>query len=396
MSNIIKYKILEMKNRLIAFLFILLFVPGALIAQENYKTISKEDAAKYYPGGEVYKIKQYQEPNVGSKPKNVIVMIGDGMGVSQIYSGLTANKGHLYLMNFKNIGFQTTFSDDDFITDSAAAGTALSTGKKTYNGAIGVDPDTLKIENVREKCEKMGKATGVISTSAVTHATPASFVAHQPNRGMYEAIAGDFMESNIDVFIGGGYKHFTERKDGKDLTTELKSKGYQVFTDMNNVAKVKKGKLAGLVASEHLPPVMDGRGDMLEKATTTALNILDNDSDGFFIMIEGSQIDWGGHQNNTTYITTEMLDFDKAIGKALAFAAKDKETLIIVTADHETGGFAIKGGDMESGKVVGGFATGGHTGVMVPVFAFGPGSENFRGIYDNTDIPKKIMELLKK
>lgn len=387
-----------MKTKKILFSLFLIFfiVPSVLLAQENYKTISKDEAAKYYPGGEVYKVKQYKEPNKISKPKNVIFMIGDGMGVAQIYAGLTANQGHLFLMNFKNIGFQTTFSFNKYVTDSGASGTALATGTKTYNGAIGVDQDTVLFENIREKCEKLGKATGVVSTSAITHATPASFVAHQSSRGMYEAIAEDFLESNINVFIGGGYKHFTEREDGRDLTVALKSKDYQVLTNMDEIEKVKKGKLAGLVAPEHAPKVMDGRDDMLENATTTALNILDNDPDGFFIMIEGSQIDWACHQHNTTYIVTEMLDFDKAIGKALEFAVKDKETLIIVTADHETGGFAINGGDMEIGKVVGGFSTGGHTGVMVPVFAFGPGAENFRGIYDNTDIPKKIMELMKK
>ena len=383
-----------MKKLLISVWLVITFLPAVLFAQENYKTISKEEAAKVYPGGEVYKVKQYNETGGKSKPKNVIMMIGDGMGVAQIYSGLTANKGHLYLSNFNNIGFVTNFSSDNFITDSAAAGTALSTGTKTYNGAIGVDSDTVAVENIREKCEKMGMATGVVVTCAVTHATPAAYVAHQPNRGMYEAIAGDFIKSGIDVFIGGGYKFFTDRKDGRDLTVDLKNIGYQVLTSMDDIVKVKSGKLAGLVAPEHLPAIKDGRDNMLENATETALTILSNDPDGYFIMIEGSQIDWGGHQNNTTYITTEVLDFDKAIGKALAFAAKDKETLVIVTADHETGGFAIKGGSMEKGSVVGGFCTGSHTGIMIPVFAFGPGAENFRGFYDNTDIPKKITKLL--
>jgi alkaline phosphatase len=368
----------------------------SLLAQENYKIFSKKNSIKYYNGSLAYEVETFKEPEYKNPPKNVIILIGDGMGVAQIYAGITANQGHLFLQNFKNIGFQTTFSSNNFITDSAASGTALATGKKTYNNAIGVNQDTIPIENIREKSEKMGMATGLVSTSAITHATPASFVAHQAQRSMYEAIAADFLKTNIDVFIGGGYKHFTDRADGKDLTVELKAKGYQVLTDMVSIAKVKKGKLAGLTAAEHNPSILNGRGNMLETATKTAINILDNDPDGFFLMIEGSQIDWGGHKNNTPYIVTEMLDFDKAIGKALAFASKNKETLVIVTADHETGGFAINGGNIKKGNVEGGFTTGGHTAIMIPVFAFGPGAENFRGFYDNTDIPKKILQLLNK
>ncbi|MDA3927838.1 MAG: alkaline phosphatase [Prolixibacteraceae bacterium] len=365
-------------------------------AQENYKTISKDDSVKHYFGQAEYPVKEYSENWKSDTPKNVILMIGDGMGVAQVYAALTANRGSLYLKNFKNIGFQTTYSGDNFITDSGASGTALATGIKTYNHAIGVNLDTIPVENIREKCEKMGMATGVVSTSAVTHATPASFVAHESQRSMYEAIAADYLKTDIDVFIGGGYKHFTEREDGRNLTTDLLAKGYKVVQNMNDAAKVKKGKLAALLAPDHIDEITNGRGDMLPKATKTAINILDNDKDGFFMMVEASQIDWGGHQNNTTYIVTEMLDFDKAIGEALAFAAKDKETLIIITADHETGGLSINGGSMESGNVLGAYTTGGHSALMTPVFAFGPGSEKFRGIYDNTDIPKIIMELIQK
>jgi alkaline phosphatase len=162
---------------------------------------------------------------------------------------------------------------------------------------------------------------------------------------------------------------------------------------MDEIAKVNSGKLAGLIADEH-NDVAGKRKMSLPISTQTALNILDQNKKGFFIMIEGSQIDWGGHENNTIYLIKEMLDFDQAIGKALEFAAKDGETLIIVTADHETGGFSLIGGDMKTGMVKGAFTTGEHTAVMVPVFAYGPGAENFTGIIENTDIPKKIIELL--
>ncbi|MFY9152659.1 MAG: alkaline phosphatase [Prolixibacteraceae bacterium] len=364
-----------------------------LFAQENYKTVSKEDSTKTYFGGAKYEVKTFPQKFKAKKPKRVIMMIGDGMGVSQIFAGVTANGGHLFLDNFKQVGFSKTQSSSNYITDSAAGGTALSSGVKTYNGAIGVNPDTVAVKTILELAEEKGLATGLVSTSAITHATPASYIAHRGSRNSYEDIASDFLKTEIDVFIGGGYKHFAQRADKRDLTKELQGKGYQVLRNMNEIARVKSGKLAGLTADEH-NEVYPKREMNLPLATQTALNILDQNKKGFFIMIEGSQIDWGGHQNNTGYIVNEMLDFDQAIGKALEFAAADGETLIVVTADHETGGMAITGGDMKTGLVKAAFTSGDHSAVMVPVFAYGPGAQNFTGIMENTDIAKKIMKLL--
>ena len=381
-------------NFKIFFSSILILLSSSIFSQANYKQIAGEDSLKTYLGGAGYTVKTFSKKFKSEKPKNVILMIGDGMGISQVFAGLTANHGHLFLENFKQIGFSKTQSDDKYVTDSAAGATALSAGVKTYNGAIGVDSDTIPVKTVLEFAEEKGKATGLVSTSAITHATPASFIAHQSKGSMYEEIAADFLKTDINVFIGGGYKHFVDRKDGRDLTVELRQKGYQVLQDMDQITKIKSGKLAGLTAPEHNGRV-DERKNMLPRSTQTALNILNQDKDGFFLMVEGSQIDWGGHQNNTIYIVEEMLDFDKAIGKALDFAAKDGETLIVVTADHETGGFALLDGDMQTGMVKGGCTTSGHTAVMVPVFAYGPGAEQFTGIMENTDIGKKIIDLLK-
>lgn len=373
-------------------LALLLMVPA--FAQENYKTLSKEDSLKFYHGNIRYEVKAYVDAPRSKKPKNIIFMIGDGMGTAQIFAGLTANHGNLFLNNFKHVGFSQTQSASNYITDSAAGGTALSSGYRTYNGAIGLDSDTLPRPTMLEIAEQKGMATGLVSTSAITHATPASFIAHQPSRNRYEEIAADFLKTDIDVFIGGGYKHFTQRQDGRDLTVDLKQKGYTVLQEMKEIEKVKSGKLAGLTADEH-NEVASKRGDMLPRATQTALNILSQNKKGYFIMIEGSQIDWGGHQNNTNYVVEEMLDFDQAIGRALEFAARDGETLIVITADHETGGMSIVGGDMEKGQVQGAFTWGDHTAVMVPVFAFGPGAEQFTGIMKNTDIANKLIELIK-
>jgi alkaline phosphatase len=362
-------------------------------AQDQYLNAKSGDKDKTYSGGEQYEVKTYPQKLKSKKPKNVILMIGDGMGTAQVFAGITANGGHLFLDNFKVAGFSRTQSADNYITDSAAGGTALSTGQKTYNGAIGVNANKEPIKTILEMAEEKGRSTGLVSTSAITHATPASFIAHQGSRSSYEDIAADFMKTDIEVFIGGGYKHFAERKDGRDLTKDLQAKGYQVLRNMDEIAKVKSGKLAGLVATEHTGRVAE-RKDMLPVATQTAINILNTGKKGFFLMVEGSQIDMGAHANNTVYVVEDMLDFDRAIGRALEFAASNGETLIVVTADHETGGMTLVGGNMKTGLVKGAYTTGNHTAVMVPVFAYGPGAELFGGIQENTDIPKKIMQLM--
>jgi len=375
----------------------LLIVTNHLLGQGNYQWINNEDSVKIYRGGEKYEVKTFKQDFKAKRPKNIILMIGDGMGVSHVFAGLTANGGHLFLDNFKHIGFSKTQSADNYITDSAAGATALSTGKKTFNGAIGVvvnaKGDTVAVQTVLEIAEEKGLSTGLVATSSITHATPAAFVSHQYSRDLDEEIADDILRSGVDVFIGGGYRFFSERKDGRDLIIQLKQKGYQVLQEMDEIAKVKSGKLAGLTVPESNLPFPVRKMD-LPLSTETALNILDNNNKGLFLMVEGSQIDWGSHQNNTIYIVQEMLDFDQAIGKALEFASKDGETLIIVTADHETGGLALLDGDIITGIVKGGYSTGGHSGVMVPIFTYGPGAEQFTGIMENTDIGKKIFSLI--
>jgi alkaline phosphatase len=381
-----------MKLKILLFILALCISRTLTYAQDDYKT-NIPKLTKSYKGTVKYQVNKYIEKSNSKLPKNVILLIGDGMGVSQIFSGMIANGGELYLNNFTNIGFSLTQSATDFVTDSGAGGTALSCGIKTFNGAIGVDIDSIPVRNIREKAEEKGYATGVVSTSAITHATPASFIAHDTDRECYEDIATDFLNTNIDVFIGGGLNHFTSREDSINLIPALKAKGFQVVSGIDSISKITKGKLAGFTSEEHNKSMIEGRGDVLPKATKTAINILQKNPKGFFLMVEGSQIDWGGHQNNTGIIATEMLDFDQAIGVALDFASKNKKTLVIVTADHETGGFSIEDGDMNAMKIVGDFTSYDHTGVMVPIFAFGPGSQYFRGFHENTDIPKLISKL---
>jgi alkaline phosphatase len=328
-------------------------------------------------------------------PKNIILMVGDGMGVAQIYAGMTGNYGHLNLEQFPVVGFHKNQASNNFVTDSAAGATAFSCGVKTYNGAIGVDANGNPVPTILEIAEENGLATGLVATCSITHATPASFISHQASRSLDENIALDFLNTDIDVFIGGGRKFFANRSDGLNLIDSLKNRNYQIAHTIEEVQQTKSGKLAAFLAEEQQAKFSEGRGDELVKSTEVALNLLSTNKKGMFLMIEGSQIDWGGHANDTQYIVDEMIDFDNAIGKVLEFAKKDGNTLVIITADHETGGFSINKGSTETGMVEGKFTTGSHTGVMIPVFAYGPGSEVFGGIYENNQIFHKMINALK-
>lgn len=382
-----------MRKTITLFTTAFLLTTVAVRAQETYKEVKPGNTVSVYQGKAFYQVAGFPQRFKSKKPRNIVLMIGDGMGVSAISAGMTANGGNLFLDNFRHIGLVKTQPAGNYITDSAAAGTALSTGTKTKNGAIAVDSGERILKTILEKAEERNLATGLVSTSAITHATPAAFIAHQGARRNYELIAADFLKTDIDVFIGGGYKHFAQRQDGRNLVDELRQNGYQVMRDMNEIRQVKSGKLAGLTAQEHTGRI-SARGDMLPVATATALDILGNNRKGFFLMVEGSQIDWGGHGKNTEYLMEEMLDFDRAIGKVLEFAARDGQTLVIVTADHETGGVAVSDGNPETGMVKCDYTTTDHTGVMVPLFAYGPGADRFTGIMDNTHVCHKINKLL--
>jgi alkaline phosphatase len=324
------------------------------------------------------------------KIKNVIFMIGDGMGTTQIYAGLTANKGWLNLERFKCIGFSRTNSASDYITESAAGATAFSIGEKTYNGAIGVDTARRPRPTIAEIAHQHGLSTGIVVTTDITDATPATFATHEPSRDLSAEIAADYVTSNVDVLIGAGREHFDQRKDGRNLLDEFKKKGYQVKYTKEDIATVKQGKLIGLVTEKRVAQ----RGDQLKQTTKTAIDLLKQNNNGFFLVVEGSKIDDGGHANDLSFVTEEMIDFDRTIGAVLDFAEKDGETLVVVTADHETGGLTISEGNLKTGEISGKFSTDDHTGVMVPVFAYGPGAEAFMGIYHNNTIFAKFMQAL--
>jgi alkaline phosphatase len=336
----------------------------------------------------------YQSVLAQKNPKNVVFLIGDGMGIAQIYAGMVANGNKLNLERCTYSGFSKTYSANKFTTDSGAGGTALACGVKTNNGMIGMSSDSVPVQSILELSSHNKLATGIVVACAVTHATPASFIAHQVNRSMYEEIASDYLKTDIDVFIGGGRKYFEDRNDGRNLTNELKAKNYQIAYKLDEVKAVKSGKLAGLLYDDQNPG-MPERGRMLPDATMAAINILDDNKKGFFLMVEGSQIDWAGHDNNSPQLVKEVLDFDQTIGRVLDFAKKDGNTLVIITADHETGGLALLNGKFGSDNMKAIFTTKDHTGVPVPVFAYGPGAENFAGFMENSSFKAKLVKLLK-
>ncbi len=334
--------------------------------------------------------------NSKGKVKNVILIIGDGMGLSHLYGAMTVYEGTMNVEQVMNIGLIKTHSFDNYITDSAASGTAMASGKKTKNGMLGLTPDSLTVENLIEIAHRNDVVAGVVSTSAVTHATPASFVAHNINRNNYEEIAIDFLKTQPDVFIGGGKDYFLNRKDGRDLIQELKSEGYDVVLSNEELLEVDGStKLAGLLADGHMPTYAEGRGDMLAYSAIKAIETLQKNPGGFFLMIEGSQIDWAAHNHDTKYILEETIDLDRTLGVVLDYAEKAGETLVLFTADHETGGMTLVGGDLKKGSVSASYSVGGHTASPVPIYAFGPQSYQFTGIYDNTDLFNKIRKILK-
>ena len=332
------------------------------------------------------------------QPKNIILMIGDGMGLAQITAGMYINGNKLNLEAFRIIGLHKSYASDDLITDSAAGATAFASGIKTYNGAIGVDNDGNPVPTIMEEAKEQGMYTGLVVTSSIVHATPACFYAHEKMRNFKEQIAADLVNFDIDFFVGGGKKYFDRRVgDERDLIKELTSKGYNISDffqkDFADVTINPKKKFGYFTADDEPIPYMQGR-DYFVQACQSAINYLSKQEDkGFILMIEGSQIDWGGHANNSDYIISEMIEFDQAIGKVLKFAIEDGETLVIVTSDHETGGYAINPGSrMDS--IVPAFTTDKHTAAMIPVFAYGPGAELFRGIYENTAIYHKMKKAL--
>jgi alkaline phosphatase len=335
-------------------------------------------------------------------PRNVILLIGDGMG-NCISSAARIRKGGVTgILRFDEmpvIGLVRTSSANKLVTDSAAAGTALACGVKTNNETVAMTPEGKRARTILEAAMSRGMAGGLVVTSSVTDATPAAFGSHAPSRWKESQIADGLLQNKIDLLLGGGYENFipnsregSARDDARDLIREAKEAGYTVCRTKEEMAAAPEGKILGLFADNEMttePP-----DPSLAEMTTEALRRLGGGKKGFFLMIEGSLIDMRAHANDLEGTLDQTLKFDKAVGIALDFAKKDGHTLVVVTADHETGGLSINDGTMD-GKVldvVWGYDN--HNPTAVPLFAFGPDSEMFGGFKENTVIPRIFARLL--
>lgn len=346
-------------------------------------------AALFLVGCKENKVNKTDEPE-DPKAVNVIYMIGDGMALPQIYAAMLATGDDLAFSEFPYTGVVTTRSASNDITDSAAGGTALACDQKTKNGMVGMDVDSVAMPTVLEILADHGKKTGIVVTCYATHATPADFYAKVPNRNMYEEIAEQMMNhEGLNLMIGGGRKHFNQRKDGRNLLEEMAEKGWTVYDTLDNIDVTDK-RYAVFADDNHMPMAAQ-RGDFLPRGVKTALETLDGSEDGFFLMVEGSQIDFACHNNDSTYMVDEMLDFNAAVQIALDYAKSHDNTLVVVTADHETGGLTMIDPQGHYADVSLRYSTWSHTCLPVMVFAYGPGAEQFTGWMQNCDLKAKIL-----
>ncbi len=318
-------------------------------------------------------------------PRYIFFMIGDGMGAEQVK---LTNERPCFL-NFPVTGEITTYSADADITDSAAAGTALSTGKKTSNGTVGMSPDhSENYYSIVADAMSAGYGTAIMTSVSLDHATPASFYAHRPSRNDYYEISGFVAESGVNIFAGAGFK------DPRENLKAMKKAGYKIVRGQDaNINGKKVIWIQDETADQSQLPYKYNRGendmelpDMLEEV----IDALEKSHKKFFVMAEGGMIDWACHDNNAYLARGEVEDFDEAVQEALDFYEDHRsETLIVVTADHETGGLTVN----EDGSVS--WTTDYHTGANVPVYAIGVGAEKFQGTLNNIDIPNILRTLIK-
>ena len=329
-----------------------------------------------------------------SKPPNIIMMIGDGMGISAISSGMYSNNNYTSLERSEYIGLLKTHSLDNLVTDSAASGTAMSSGVKTYNRTVGLDGNLSSVKSILEICRDRGYTTAIVATSTIVHATPASYYSKVKSRYQYDEIASQLSKSNINFFVGGGEKYFNDRVDGRNLINEMDD--YFFANSLESFKNINSNKIGYLTYYDEPVGKHEGREPSLEDIAQITIQKLKSFDNPFFLLVEGSQIDWGGHDNDSEHLISEMLEFDKTIETVFNFANKDKNTLVVITADHETGGAAIVDGNLEESFVKIKYVSGDHTATMVPIFSLGPYSSLFKGVYDNTEIFDKLEAIIKK
>lgn len=323
------------------------------------------------------------------KPRNVILLIGDGMGLNQLAAADLVNRG-LSITQLKYTGFQRTQAKGNFITDSAGAGSALATGQKTPNRSIATNGAGQPNTSITEILLPAGKACGIVTNGSVADATPAVFYGHADERDNTDEITAWLTRTQPDFLAGSGHQLFTSRKDGRNLKAELQNT-YQFADSIGQ--ELRLGKKVILLDERLAEATTPNSLTLLAQTTAQAIDHLGRNKKGFFLMVEGAKIDYAGHANSFAASVIETLGFDLAVQQALRFADSNGETLVIVTADHETGGLSLIGGDTTGRRISGVYASDDHTPVFVPVLAYGPGAASFTGVYENTDIFHKIIRL---
>jgi alkaline phosphatase len=322
--------------------------------------------------------------------RQIILMIGDGNGLAQISSGLFTNGNELSLTQLKNMGLVKTQAADDFTTDSAAGATAYATGKKANNRALGIGPAGDTLINLPTILREKGFRSGVITTDELTGATPAAFFAHHSERDDSGTIASFLSRSAVDLAIGGGKRHFYP------YLSDLTQAGFEQVNSLDALAKSNSSKLIYFLGEGSPASIESGRGPILSKASLEAVTYLAKGNSPVFLMIESAKIDSGGHSNSSSTIVTEMLDFDLTIGEMIRYADQHPGTLVLITADHETGGVSLPQGNLAQKEVELAYHSDDHTGILVPIFAYGAHSGEFRGVYDNTEVFKKLASIVSR
>ncbi len=341
----------------------------------------------------------------GLRPRHIILCIGDGMGIDQVALarrfGTGGASGRLWMERMPVAGLMRTHNAEGRITDSAASVTAILCGVKTRNGRIGRDPDGVSWMSLPRCLQQEGWRIGAVATSTITHATPAGLIAAIRNRGEEAEIAAQMLEAGAHVLFGGGRKQWLpksepegERNDGRNLLAEAHEAGYQIVTNQTQMSVLTSGPVIGLFHADALTTMAPEPS--LAEMTASAIRILSADAPEpaapFFLLMEGSQIDWACHHHNAEVCIRQTLLFDMAVKEALDFAAADGQTLVVVTADHETGGMTLTEDDKGRPRIH--WSTGGHSAADVPIYAFGPGAERFGGVLDSTELSGRLAALL--
>lgn len=373
----------------------LIALAAALLAV-SCKHKEEEKVLQYYATPNPYEIVDVTMPPVDNEVRNIIIMIGDGMGLEQVSCAWVVNHGKLNLDRFPTVGLSRTYCTNELITDSGAGGTALSSGIKTGYSHVGTAADSTDIPSVLVKAQELGKKTGVVVTCHFADATPCDFCCHNEYRYNQDDLIADYVTCGVDYLAGGGLDWFTvNRKDGRDITKEMAAAGYTVALTENELMTAEL-PVIGILAPDNLPIAME-RGDLYRRSVARGLDILSRESGdkGFVMMLEGSCIDDWLHGNDIGKAMEELLDFDRTIGDVLEWAAADGHTLVVVTADHNTGALTLQDGNLEEGRIGVAFGSESHNGIVVPFYAWGPGSDAFTGIRENDEWGRLIASFVK-